>query len=426
MSKVKDMGLASEGRKLLNWAESNMPVLSSIRERFQREKPLSGIRVGVALHLEKKTGILLETLVAGGAEVSAASCNPLTTDDRIAAAVADKINVFAWTGQNEDEYYDCLKLVINSKPQITIDDGCDLIHLLHTKFLDQLSGAIGGCEETTTGIVRLNAMKNDGELKFPVMAVNNAHSKYLFDNRYGTGQSVIEGILSATNMLIAGKTAVVVGYGWCGRGIANRLKGLGAKVIVVESGYLNPDASSGYHRALEATYDGCWVMSMDDAALQGDFFITATGNKHVIGKSHLNVMKNGAILANSGHFNHEIDLGGLNDLSSSKETILTNVQKYYMNNGRHLVLLAEGRLVNLAQPTGQGHPIEIMDGSFGIQALCVEYLAKNGEKMKPDIYDVPNDIDNGVAKIALESQGIFLDELSEEQNQYMKNWKEGT
>jgi adenosylhomocysteinase len=269
-------------------------------------------------------------------------------------------------------------------------------------------------------------MKNDGELKFPVMAVNNAHSKYLFDNRYGTGQSVIEGILSATNMLIAGKTAVVVGYGWCGRGIANRLKGLGAKVIVVESGYLNPDASSGYHRALEATYDGCWVMSMDDAALQGDFFITATGNKHVIGKSHLNVMKNGAILANSGHFNHEIDLGGLNDLSSSKETILTNVQKYYMNNGRHLVLLAEGRLVNLAQPTGQGHPIEIMDGSFGIQALCVEYLAKNGEKMKPDIYDVPNDIDNGVAKIALESQGIFLDELSEEQNQYMKNWKEGT
>ena len=296
MSKVKDMGLSSEGRKLLNWAESNMPVLSSIRERFQKEKPLSGIRVGVALHLEKKTGILLETLVAGGAEVSAASCNPLTTDDRIAAALADDINVFAWTGQNEDEYYDCLELVINSEPQITIDDGCDLIHLLHTKFLDQLNGVIGGCEETTTGIVRLNAMKKDDALKFPVMAVNNAHSKYLFDNRYGTGQSVIEGILNATNMLIAGKTAVVVGYGWCGRGISNRLKGLGAKVIVVESGNSNPGASSGYHRALEATYDGCWVMSMDDAAPQGDFFITATGNKHVIEKSHLNRMKNGAIL----------------------------------------------------------------------------------------------------------------------------------
>ena len=426
MSKVKDMDLAEEGKKLLDWAVSNMPVLASIRERFKKEKPLSGIRVGVALHLEKKTGILLETLVAGGAEVSAASCNPLTTDDRIAAALADDINVFAWAGQNEDEYYDCLELVINSKPQITIDDGCDLIHLLHTKFSDQLIEVIGGCEETTTGIVRLNAMKNDGELKFPVMAVNNAHSKYLFDNRYGTGQSVIESILNATNMLIAGKTAVVVGYGWCGRGIANRLKGLGAKVIVVESADENPGASSGYHRALEASYDGCWVMSLDEAASLGDIFITATGNKHVISGTHLGKMKDGAILANSGHFNHEIDLDSLDALSDSKETILTNVEKYYLKNGKHIVLLAEGRLVNLAQPTGQGHPIEIMDGSFAIQALCVEHLAKNGSNMAAGVYDVPIDIDNNVARIALESQGIMLDKLTVEQKEYRQNWKEGT
>ena len=371
MSKVKDMGLAVEGKRLLDWAESNMPVLASIRERFEKEKPLANIRIGVALHLEKKTGILLKTLVAGGAEVSAASCNPLTTDDRIAAALADEIDIFAWTGQNDTEYYECLDSVIASKPQITIDDGCDLIHLFHTKYADQLDDVIGGCEETTTGIIRLEAMKKDGELKLPVMAVNNAHSKYLFDNRYGTGQSVIEGILNATNTLIAGKTIVVVGYGWCGRGIANRLKGLGAKVIVVETADENPGGSSGYHRALEASYDGCWVMPMDEAAPKGDIFITATGNKHVISGAHLDKMKDGAILANSGHFNHEIDLDGLEAISNTKETILTNVEKYHLKNGKHLVLLAEGRLVNLAQPTGQGHPIEIMDGSFGIQALCV-------------------------------------------------------
>ena len=426
MSKVKDIGLAAEGQKLLNWAESNMPVLASILERFEKEKPLAGIRVGVALHLEKKTGILLKTLAAGGAEVFAASCNPLTTDDRIAATLSEYIDVYAWTGQNNKDYYDCLESVIASKPHITIDDGCDLIYLLHTKFADQLDNVLGGCEETTTGIIRLEAMKNDGALKLPVMAVNNAHSKYLFDNRYGTGQSVIEGILNATNILIAGKTIVVVGYGWCGRGIANRLKGLGAKVIVVESADQSPGESSGYHRALEASYDGCWVMSMDEASSKGDIFITATGNKHVISKTHLKQMKDGAILANSGHFNHEIDLDGLESISDSKESILTNVEKYYLKNGNHLVLLAEGRLVNLAQPTGQGHPIEIMDGSFGIQALCVEHLAKYGTALGAGVYDVPTDIDNQVAKIALASQGVVLDEPTVEQKKYRQDWKEGT
>ena len=426
MSRVKDLALAAEGKKLLDWAESNMPVLGSIRERFEREKPLSGLRVGVALHLEKKTGILLKVLVAGGAEVSAASCNPLTTDDRVAAAFADEMEVYAWTGQNDAEYYECLESVIEAKPHITIDDGCDLIHLLHTKYANQLDSVIGGCEETTTGIIRLEAMEKDGALKLPIMAVNNAHSKFLFDNRYGTGQSVIEGILNATNTLIAGKTVVVVGYGWCGSGIANRLKGLGAKVVVVETADENPGASSGYHRALEASYDGCWVMSMAEAAPIGDIFITATGNKHVIGEDHMASMKDGAILANSGHFNHEIDLDGLDRISESKASILTNVEKYVLKNGKHLILLAEGRLVNLAQPTGQGHPIEIMDGSFGIQALCVEHLAKFGNKMDGGVYDVPSDIDNQVAKIALASQGVTLDAPSKEQIQYRDNWKEGT
>ena len=426
MSKIKDQSLANEGKKLLSWAKDNMPVLASVRHRFEAEKPLKGMKIGVALHLEKKTGILLRTLVAGGAEVTTASCNPLTTDDSIAAALSEEMDVFAWGCQTDSEYYGCLESVITAKPQMTIDNGCDLIYLLHTKHTNALNNVIGGCEETTTGINRLKAMHNDDALKVPVMAVNNAHSKYLFDNRYGTGQSVTEGIMSATNTLIAGKTIVVVGYGWCGRGIANRLKGLGAKVIVVESGTSNQNESSGYHRALEASYDGCWVMSMKDAALKGDIFITATGNKHVISEDHFNAMKDGAILANSGHFNHEIDLDALELNSKTKETILTNVEKYTMKNGKNIILLAHGRLVNLAQPTGQGHPIEILDGSFGIQSLCVEYLAKYGSELKSGVYDVPNKIDYDVARIALESQGIILDKPTEEQKKYAKSWKEGT
>ena len=300
MSKIKNQALAQNGNKLLDWAADRMPVLAKIQKRFEDEKPLSKLTIGIALHLEKKTGILLRTLAAGGAKISAASCNPLTTDDSVAAALAKEMDVFAWAGQTDSEYYDCLESVIIAKPHITIDDGCDLIKLLHSKHSNLLDQVIGGCEETTTGIVRLEAMHKDGALKVPVMAVNNAHSKYLFDNRYGTGQSVVEGILSATNALIAGKTVVIVGYGWCGRGIANRLKGLGAKVIVVETGATNRDGSSGYHRALEASYDGCWVMSMSEAASFGDIFITATGNKHVISKSHLDAMKDGAIWLTRG------------------------------------------------------------------------------------------------------------------------------
>ena len=426
MSKVKDQNMSLEGQKRLDWAEYNMPILKSIRERFELDKPLEGIRIGVALHLEKKTGILLKTLKTGGAEIYAASCNPLTTDDHVAAALADEMNIFAWAGQTDHEYYECLNSVIKGKPQVIIDDGCDLIQMIHNNN-ELISNVIGACEETTTGISRLQIMDKENALKFPVIAVNNAYSKYLFDNRYGTGQSVIEGILSATNTLIAGKTVVVLGYGWCGRGIANRLKGLGAKIVVVEAGSDNNiRESSGFHRALEATYDGCWVMNMNDASPIGDIFITATGNKHVIRDQHMKMMKDGAILANSGHFNHEIDLDGLESISSSKNEILTNVEKYKLKNGKHLILLSEGRLVNLSQPTGQGHPIEIMDGSFGIQSLSVEHLVLNGEQMSSNVHDVPNNLDNEIARLALESQNIVLDMPTELQKNYKNNWEEGT
>ncbi len=425
MSKVKDILLAGEGRKRLDWAKSNMPVLASIRNRFEKEKPLAGLNIGVALHFEKKTGVLIETLAAGGADITISSCNPLTTDDSVAAALSETMNVYAWTGQTKTEYYNCLNEVIASKPNITIDDGCDLIHLLHTKYTEKLSTVIGSCEETTTGIVRLKAMEKDDVLKVPVMAVNNAYSKHLFDNRYGTGQSVIEGILNATNILIAGKTAVIVGYGWCGRGIADRLKGLGARVIVVEIAGSIAEGPSGYHRALEAMYDGYSVMSMTDAAPLGDLFITATGNKHAISLNHIQHMKDGAMLANSGHFNQEIDVDGLEKIGNKKD-VITNVAQYELGNGRNIIVLADGRLVNLAQPTGQGHPIEIMDGSFGIQALCVEYLAKNGKGMKAGVHDVPESIDNSVAKIALESQGIQLEAPTEAQKTYSESWEEGT
>jgi len=414
------------GNNLLNWAQERMPILQNISKRFINEKPLKGIRIGVALHLEKKTGVLLQTLQRGGAEVSASSCNPLTTDNNIAKALSDEMKIYAWANQTDDEYYSCLNSVMDSKPQILIDDGCDLIFLAHNKYPEVVKNVLGACEETTTGIVRLKAMQEDGALQFPVMAVNNAYSKYLFDNRYGTGQSVIEGILSATNTLIAGKNVVVVGYGWCGRGIASRLKGLGAKVFVIETASNSSDGSSGYHRALEALYDGCWVGSLDDIAEIGDIFISATGNKHAINKNHMKKMKEGAILANAGHFNNEIDLNGLESISISSKEILPNIDKYALKNGGHLILLSKGRLVNLSQPTGQGHPIEIMDASFATQALCVEYLVKNYENLNSSICNVPTSIDNEVAKIALESHGIHLNELSEDQKKYLQTWQEGT
>ena len=426
MTSSNKNGSRIKGVNLLSWAEERMPILNNISKRFIHEKPLNGVKIGVALHLEKKTGVLLRTLQKGGAEVSASSCNPLTTDDNVAVALSDEMNIHAWSNQTDDEYYECLINVLESKPDIIIDDGCDLIFLAHKKYPELVNSIFGACEETTTGIVRLRAMQKDNALRFPVVAVNNAYSKYLFDNRYGTGQSVIEGILSATNTLIAGKNVIVVGYGWCGRGIAHRLKGLGAKVFVVETASTSTDGSSGYHRALEALYDGCWVGSLNDVADIGDIFISATGNKHAVGKHHLKKMKDGAILANAGHFNNEIDLNGLESISISSDEILPNVDKYILEDGKHLILLSKGRLVNLSQPTGQGHPIEIMDASFATQALCVEHLVKNYKNLDSSICDVPLTIDNEVARIALESHEIYLEELSEDQKKYLQTWQEGT
>ncbi len=426
MSKVKNMELAKEGKQELEWARRNMPVLENIRKQFEKEKPLVDLKIGTALHLEKKTGLLLETLKAGGAEVFAASCNPLTTDDKVAAALADEINVYAWAGQNDEEYYWCLNQVLDGKPDIVIDDGCDLIFAIHTKRKELLDTIIGGCEETTTGIIRLNAMENDGELKFPVFAVNNAYSKYLFDNLYGTAASTTAAIMNITNKLISGKTVVVVGYGWCGRGIADKMKGMGANVIVVEiAGTLGPH-ESGYHRALSALYSGFRVMSMKDAAPLGDIFITATGDKHVIDKQHIEKMKGGAILCNAGHFDNEINIPALEKMAKEKSEMKSNIDEYELEDGRKLYLLSEGRLVNLARPGGQGHPIEIMDGSFGVQALCVRELAVNGKKLDAKVQDVPKEVDDRVAELALLSHGVELEPPTEEQKKYSVSWKEGT
>ena len=379
------------------------------------------------MHLEQKTGVLLQTLQAGGAEISASSCNPLTTDDAVAAALSEEMDIFAWSGQSKEEYYSCIESVIRSAPKITVDDGGDLIFMLHSKYPAMLDDVMGGCEETTTGVIRLKAMSQDGELKVPIIAVNNAYSKYLFDNRYGSGQSVIDAIASATNILIAGKTVVVVGYGWVGRGVAMRLRGMGARVIVVETAAsLNQQKQSGFHRGLEALYDGNWVMSMEEAAAMGDIFITATGNKHVISKHHFKKMKENVILANAGHFNNEIDVDSLQAMSKESKEIMPNLVRYRLKNGKSILLLSEGRLVNLARPSGHGHPIEIMDGSFAVQALCVEYLAKSSDSLKPEIYDVPSDLDEEVARLALVAQGITLQKPTPQQLEYVSAWEEGT
>ena len=427
MSKIKDKLLEEEGRRALGWASENMPILATIRERYEEEKPLTGLSVGVAMHLEQKTGVLLQTLQAGGAEISASSCNPLTTDDAVAAALSEEMDIFAWSGQSKEEYYSCIESVIRSAPNITVDDGGDLIFLLHSKYPAMLDGVMGGCEETTTGVIRLKAMSQDGELKVPIIAVNNAYSKYLFDNRYGSGQSVIDAIASATNILIAGKTVVVVGYGWVGRGVAMRLRGMGARVIVVETAAsLNQQEQSGFHRGLEALYDGNWVMSMEEAAAMGDIFITATGNKHVISKHHFKKMKENVILANAGHFNNEIDVDSLQAMSKESKEIMPNLVRYRLKNGKGILLLSEGRLVNLARPSGHGHPIEIMDGSFAVQALCVEYLAKSSDSLKSEVYDVPTDLDEEVARLALAAQGIALQKPTPQQIEYVSAWEEGT
>ncbi|VVC03853.1 Adenosylhomocysteinase [Candidatus Burarchaeum australiense] len=427
MSKVKDLGLKAEGEDELSWARENMPALASIRKRFEKEKPFRGMRIAVALHLEKKTGILLETLKAGGAAVAAASCNPLTTDDRVAAALAGQMEVYAWAGENSKEYEWCLGKVLDSKPNIVIDDGCDLILMLHDKRKELLKDVRGACEETTTGVRRLRAMETDGKLKVPVIAVNDAYSKHLFDNRFGTGQSAVDAIMRATNVVLAGKRVVVVGFGWCGRGIAERMRGMGARVIVVEAaGAPLNGTESGYHRALEALYSGYDVMTMDEAARVGDIFVTATGNKHVIARRHFELMKDGAMVANAGHFDLEVDVQGLRQMAKKSRKLGPNLEEYLLGNGRRVRLLSEGRLVNLARPSGQGHPAEIMDASFSLQALSAERIAKQGGSMLPAVHDVPPQLDEMVARLVLESRGVRLDRLTKEQEHYVNSWREGT
>ncbi|AIJ04999.1 S-adenosyl-L-homocysteine hydrolase [Methanocaldococcus bathoardescens] len=415
MYEVRDINLWKEGERKIQWAKQHMPVLGLIRERFKEEKPFEGITIGMALHLEAKTAVLAETLMEGGAEIAITGCNPLSTQDDVAAACAKKgMHVYAWRGETVEEYYANLNKVLDHKPDIIIDDGCDLIFLLHTKRTELLDNIMGGCEETTTGIIRLRAMEREGALKFPVMDVNDAYTKHLFDNRYGTGQSALDGILRATNLLIAGKTVVVAGYGWCGRGVAMRAKGLGAEVVVTE---VNPI------RALEARMDGFRVMKMEKAAEIGDIFITTTGCKDVIRKEHILKMKNGAILANAGHFDNEINKRHLEELAKSIKEVRNCVTEYDLGD-KKIYLLGEGRLVNLA--CADGHPCEVMDMSFANQALAAEYILKNHDKLEPRVYNIPYEQDLMIASLKLKSMGIEIDELTEEQKKYLEDWREGT
>ena len=412
---VKDKSLAPQGHLQIEWATNHMPVLKLIKERLEKEKPFKGLTLGACLHVTKETAVLVKALTAGGAKVALCGSNPLSTQDDVAAALADSgIHVFAWRGQNTEEYYKCIDSALDFKPSITLDDGADLVGTLHSKRQAQLKTVKGGTEETTTGVIRLRAMEKDGSLKYPIVAVNDAYTKYLFDNRYGTGQSSMDGIIRATNILIAGKIFVVCGYGWCSRGIAMRAQGLGANVIVTE---VQPT------RALEAVMDGLRVMPIAEAAALGDIFITATGDISVIRKEHMQKMKDGAILANSGHFNVEVNIKDLESLSTSKRTMRPNLEEYTLKDGRRLYLLAEGRLVNLA--AAEGHPSEVMDMSFANQALCSEYIAKS-TGLKPKVYTVPKDIDEKVAELKLKSMNVAIDELTDEQKKYLSTWEMGT
>ncbi|MEM2117644.1 MAG: adenosylhomocysteinase [Candidatus Bathyarchaeia archaeon] len=413
--KVKDPTLASKGHLQIEWASKHMLVLNQIKRKFSKEKPFRDLTLGACLHVTKETAVLVDAFLAGGAKVALCGSNPLSTQDDVAAALAEKgVNVFAWRGQTTEEYYWCVEKVIDQQPMITLDDGADLVGTVHSKRTEALPSIKGGTEETTTGVLRLRAMEKTGALKYPIIAVNDAYTKYLFDNRYGTGQSTIDGILRATNILLAGKNFVICGYGWCSRGIAMRAQGMGANVIVTE---VNP------LRALEAAMNGLRVMSITEAAAIGDIFITATGDINVIRKEHMQKMKDGAILANSGHFNVEISIKDLEELSTSKRNIRSNLEEYTLKDGRRLYLLAEGRLVNLA--AAEGHPSEVMDMSFANQALCVEYLVKS-EKMPPKVYLVPKEIDETVAKLKLDAMKIRIDELTNEQKEYLATWEMGT
>jgi adenosylhomocysteinase len=415
MSKVKDRKLATKGHLQIEWAQMHMPVLAQIKRRFNKEKPLKGTTLGACLHVTKETGVLIETFLAGGAEVALCGSNPLSTQDDVAAALVEEgANVFAWREQTTEQYYWCVEKTLDFNPLLTLDDGADLVSTLHNKRPEALRKIKGGTEETTTGVQRLRAMEKAGALKYPIIAVNDAYTKHLFDNRYGTGQSTLDGILRATNVLFAGKTFVVCGYGWCGKGIAMRAQGMGANVIVTE---VNPT------RALEAAMSGFQVMPIAKAAAIGDIFVTATGNTGVIRKEHMQRMKDGAILANSGHFNVEVDPRHLEEIATKKRNIRPNLDEYTLKSGNKLYLLAEGRLVNLA--AAEGHPSEVMDMSFANQALCVEHLTKI-KKMQPKVYSVPKEIDERIASLKLNAMQMQIDNLTNEQKKYFATWEEGT
>ena len=414
---IKDPQLAEEGRLRLEWAGQSMPVLHEIQERFASEKPLKGIRIGACLHVTTETGNLMVALKAGGAEVVLCASNPLSTQDYLASTlvVHHDIPVFAIKGENNETYYQHINDTLDFKPHITMDDGADLVSTIHQNRDDVLEEIIGGTEETTTGVIRLRSMQEDGVLKYPIVAVNNAMTKHFFDNRYGTGQSTIDGIIRSTNRLLAGSYFVVIGYGWCGRGVAMRARGMGAKVIVCEVDPL---------RALEAAMDGHEVMPMNQAAPLGDFFCSVTGDKHVIATEHFALMKEGAIVANSGHFNVEIDVEGLEKQATNKRQVREYVTEYTLSNGNHVYLLGEGRLINLA--AAEGHPSSVMDMSFANQALCAEYIVQNAQSLEQKVYDVPTEIDQEIARLKLQGLGIHIDELTPEQKKYLSSWDEGT
>ncbi len=414
---VKDINLADKGKDRIEWAFQTMDVLDSIQKRFEKEKPLKGKTIGACLHVTTETANLAITLKAGGADIYLCASNPLSTQDDVAAALVKHygIPVFAIKGEDRDTYYSHLNAVLDKKPNITMDDGADLVSLLHSERKELTDNILGSTEETTTGVIRLKSMEKDNVLLFPVIAVNDANTKHLFDNRYGTGQSTLDGIIRATNRLIAGSVFVVAGYGWCGKGLADRAKGMGANVIVVETDPL---------RALEAVMDGFRVMPIAEAAKIGDFFCTVTGDMHVIRKEHFEVMKDGAIVANSGHFDVEIDVKGLREIAVSSKDIREFVKEYKLANGHRIYLLAEGRLVNLS--AAEGHPSSVMDMSFANQALSAEYLVKNGKNLEKKVYVVPKEIDDNIASLKLETLGIKHDELTEEQKEYLSSWTIGT
>ena len=414
---VRDLGLAEQGRRKIEWSNQQMPVLQLIRKRFIKEKPLNGVRLSGCLHVTSETANLAITLRDGGAEVTLCASNPLSTQDEVAASLVKDYSIptFAIKGEDHATYYAHLNAAIDHKPQITMDDGADLVTTLVTKHMDLVPGVIGGTEETTTGVIRLRAMAKDGTLKYPVISVNDAETKHFFDNRYGTGQSTIDGILRATNLLIAGLKLVVGGYGWCGKGVAMRAKGLGADVIVTETSAV---------RALEAVMDGFRVMPMAEAAKIGDIFVTVTGNKSVLAGEHFERMKDGAVISNAGHFNVEIDIPALEKLSSGKRIARPFVDEYAMKDGRRIYLLGEGRLINLA--AAEGHPAAVMDMSFANQALSAEYIVKHASELKPQVYPVPEIIDKQIARLKLEAMGVQIDKLTPEQEVYLASWSEGT